>query len=59
MRKDYEKKQQEINKIKLDVVGEQFILDSQINTISNQTSTLYDNKDEYEIQIKKDIFDTD
>jgi len=49
MRKDYEKKQQEINKIKLDVVGEQFILDSQINTISNQTSTLYDNKDEYEI----------
>ena len=59
MRKDYEKKQQEINKIKLDVVGEQFILDSQINTISNQTSTLYDNKDEYEIQIKKDIFETD
>ena len=38
MRKDFEKKQQEINKIKLDVVGEQFILDSQINTIQGQTS---------------------
>ena len=35
MRKEYEKKQQEINKIKLDVVGEQFILDSQIDTISS------------------------
>ena len=33
MRKDFEKKQQEINKVKLDVVGEQFILDSQITTI--------------------------
>jgi len=38
MRKDFEKKQQEINKIKLDVVGEQFILDSQISTIQGQTS---------------------
>ena len=33
MRKDFEKRQQEINKVKLDVVGEQFILDSQITTI--------------------------
>lgn len=59
MRKDFEKKQQEINKIKLDVVGEQFILDSQISTIQGQTSQLYETKDQYEDQVKKDLYETD
>lgn len=30
MRRDFDKKIDEYNKVKLDVVGEQFILDSQI-----------------------------
>jgi hypothetical protein len=35
MRKDYDKKQQEMSKVKLDVIGEQFILNSQIDTIAD------------------------
>jgi len=31
MRRDYDKKIEELNKYKLNVVGEQFVLDSQIN----------------------------
>lgn len=35
MRKDFDKKQQEMSKVKLDVIGEQFILNSQIDTIAD------------------------
>jgi hypothetical protein len=31
MRRDYDKKTEELNKAKMGVVGEQFVLDSQIN----------------------------
>lgn len=31
MRRDYDKKTEELNKMKLSVIGDQFILDSQIN----------------------------
>jgi len=48
MRKDYDKKQQEMSKVKLDVIGEQFILNSQIDTIADQTAKLYDTKNDYE-----------
>lgn len=34
MRSDYEKSKQESNRRKLDVIGEQFILESQITTIN-------------------------
>ena len=33
MRRDYDKKIEELNKYKLNVIGEQFILDSQINVM--------------------------
>ena len=59
MRRDYEKKMQELNKIKLDVISDQYILNSQIDIITQHTAKLYDNKHEYELQIKKDLFDTD
>jgi len=59
MRKDYDKKQQEMSKVKLDVIGEQFILNSQIDTIADQTAKLYDTKNDYENQIKKAIYDTE
>ena len=48
MRIDFEKKAQELKKIKLDVVGQRFILDSQIDTIQNQTQELYEQKRELE-----------
>jgi hypothetical protein len=35
MRKDFDRKQQELNKKKLDIIGEQFILNSQIDTITD------------------------
>jgi len=38
MRKDFEKKVQNLKKMKLDIIGQQFILDSQINTISDHTA---------------------
>lgn len=59
MRRDYEKKMQELNKIKLDVISDQYILNSQIEIITQHTAKLYENKQEYELQIKKDLFDTD
>ena len=59
MRRDFEKKQQELKKIKLDVIGEQFILNSQIDTITDQTARLYETKAEYEAQIKKSMYETD
>ena len=59
MRKDFDKRQQEMSKIKLDVIGEQFILNSQIDTITDQTAKLYDTKNDYENQIKKGLYDTE
>ena len=59
MRRDYEKKMQELNKIKLDVISDQYILNSQIDIMTQHTAKLYDNKHEYELQIKKDLFETD
>ena len=50
---------QELNKIKLDVISDQYILNSQIEIITQHTAKLYENKHEYEGQIKKDLFETD
>ena len=49
MRRDYEKKMQELNKIKLDVISDQYILNSQIDIITQHTAKLYDNKHDYEL----------
>lgn len=48
-----------MNKYKLDVIGKQFILNSQIDTITDQTAKLYDEKSEFEVRIKKELYDTD
>ena len=37
-----------MSKLKLDVIGEQFILNSQIDTITAQTAKLYEIKNDYE-----------
>jgi hypothetical protein len=48
-----------MSKMKLDVIGEQFILKSQIDTILDQTAKLDVTKNDYENQIKKAIYDTE
>lgn len=45
--------------MKLDVIGEQFILKSQIDTITDQTAKLYEERNEYESEIKKKLFETE
>ena len=57
MRRDFDLKKQELQKSKLDVIGQQLIYDSQINAISDQTGKLYNNKETYEKTIKKSLFD--
>lgn len=47
MRKDFEKRSQEQARHRLDVIGEQFILDSQIRTMQNHQDELYNNREEY------------
>ena len=59
MRWVHEKDQQDLKKQKLDVIGQQFILNSQIDTITDQTSKLYEEKGEYEQTMKKTVFDTE
>jgi hypothetical protein len=36
MRRDYDRKLEELNKVKLNIIGEQFVLDSQINIMLSQ-----------------------
>jgi hypothetical protein len=59
MRWVHEKDQQDLKKQKLDVIGQQFILNSQIDTITDQTAKLYEEKGEYEQTMKKTVFDTE
>ena len=48
LRKDFEKKAQDNAKTKLNVIGTQYILDSQIDMLKNLTNNLIDSKDEYD-----------
>jgi len=45
--------------MKLDIIGQQFILDSQINTIQNQSAQLYEDKSKTEQKTKQVLYDTD
>lgn len=42
MRRDYDKRIEELNKYKLNVVGEQFVLDSQISIMLSQNMKIED-----------------
>lgn len=42
MRRDYDRKMEEFNKHKLHVIGEQFVLDSQINIMLLQNQKIED-----------------
>lgn len=59
MRRDFDKKQQDLSKYKLDVIGQQFILNSQIDTINDHTAKLYEEKNAYDVRIKKELYETE
>lgn len=59
MRKDFDKRQQDLNKSKLDIIGEQFVLNSQIDTITDQTSKLNETDQDYKASIKKNLYETE
>lgn len=57
MRRDYDKKVEELNKYKLNVVGDQFVLDSQISIMLAQNSKIEDQQKEYDFATKKRLFE--
>lgn len=59
MRRDYDRKLEELNKYKLNVIGEQFVLDSQINVMITQNTKVEDQKKDYNTVVTKRIFEVD
>lgn len=59
MRKEFEKKSQEQARARLDIIGEQFILDSQINTMQTHQDELYNNRDEYQATFEQQRYETE
>jgi hypothetical protein len=59
MRRDYDRKLEELNKVKLNIIGEQFILDSQINIMLSQNQKIEDQQSEYNAIFKKRHFELD
>lgn len=57
MRRDFDKKIDELNKLKLNVIGEQFVLDSQINIMLQQNHKIEDVGKEHERDSNKTKFD--
>jgi hypothetical protein len=47
MRRDYDKRIEELNKLKLKIIGEQFVLDSQINIMLSQNQKVEDQQRDY------------
>ncbi len=42
MRRDYDRQIEELNKKKMNIIGEQFVLDSQINIMLSQNQKITD-----------------
>lgn len=42
MRRDYDRQTEELNKKKMNIIGEQFVLDSQINIMLSQNQKITD-----------------
>lgn len=59
MRRDYDRKLEELNKYKLNVIGEQFVLDSQINIMLSQNQKIEDQQRDYNGVISKRHFELD
>jgi hypothetical protein len=59
MRRDYDRKIEELNKYKLNVIGEQFVLDSQINIMLSQNQKIEDQQRDYNGIVSKRHFELD
>lgn len=59
MRRDYDRKLEELNKYKLNVIGEQFVLDSQINIMLSQNQKIEDQQRDYNGVVSKRHFELD
>jgi len=59
MRRDYDRKLEELNKYKLNVIGEQFVLDSQINIMLSQNQKIEDQQRDYNSVVSKRHFELD
>lgn len=57
MHQDFEARKQELEKRKLDVLGEQFILDSQLETLKKQAQKLQAQKKEHDTTVGKQLFE--
>lgn len=57
MRRDFDKKTEELNKFKLKVAEQQFVLDSQINVMQEQNQKIEDSQKEYDFNTKKRLFE--
>lgn len=57
MRRDFDMKIDELNKIKLNVVGEQFVLDAQVHVMLNQNKKIEEVGKEYDRDYKKRNFE--
>ena len=57
MRRDFDRKAEELNKIKLQVIGDQFVLDSQIKIMMDQNGVHDDDHKIYDLNHKKRLFE--
>jgi len=59
MRRDCDRKIEELNKYKLNVIGEQFVLDSQINIMLSQNQKIEEQQRDYNGNVSKRHFELD
>lgn len=59
MRRDFDRKIEELNKYKLSVIGEQFVLDSQINIMLSQNQKIEEQQKDYNSVVTKRHFEVD
>lgn len=59
MRRDYDRQIEELNKKKLAIVGDQFVLDSQINVMQAQNQKIQDQQADFNGSISKRHFELD
>ena len=59
MRRDFELSKDKMNDKMIEVKGTQDVYDSQIKAITNQMDNLLNKKEEYENNIKKDLYDNE
>ncbi len=59
MRRDYDKRITELGKVKIKVIGEQFVLNSQIDVMRGQNNNLKDENEDHNRNYQKEKYDID